>query len=261
MILYSRKLFLGFFLTCLVFSICGCSLKVSEPSTFRSLKITGRLTQSSVSNVIEKIQSSPIIDKIYINSGGGDETATLALAREIARREIDLVVDGACISACAHLLLPAAKRVYIYEDSVIGFHTNIFGWLEHFWTSDKSNYDKRYGKAADMAKFLDKRGVDLGLLFCADTLHEPSYATLQNSSGGLAKRSNYNFLQANLETVKRYGVNVQDVRKQVVPIRTLLQQSNVSLKGVRKDWSWDDCKAVNTSVWKQVESNLFKSRE
>jgi hypothetical protein len=64
------------------------------------------------------------IKRVAVNSGGGDVTAAIAIANEIAARRLELNVKGYCLSSCANYWTVAAARTTL-DNGIVGFHGNI----------------------------------------------------------------------------------------------------------------------------------------
>lgn len=235
----------------------SCISTKHENLAYRQLSFTGSLSEKNVDDIILKLQRPPKLKQLIINSGGGDELAALKLAKEISKQNIDVVVDGACISACAHILLPAARKVFIVEDSVIGFHGNIFGWLELFARTNQDEYNDLLEDSAAIAKFLNSTGVDIDVLFCAANLHEPKAKIIYDELNVPTRKTRYRFLVADQKKLDWYGVNVTYLTGySPAYIENRLKKSGVNLNGTRTDWVIADCKAVDMTTWKKVKKAL-----
>lgn len=79
---------------------------------------------------IEKTHLEPVITGkepfsiAYINSGGGDVLAAMTLGRKIHNNDAYLIIDKNCHSSCSNYLIPAAKKLYITDNTVITMHGN-----------------------------------------------------------------------------------------------------------------------------------------
>ena len=222
-----------------------------------SLHVTGEIDQQSVSQIIEKINSEPRMKLLRINSGGGNEDAALVLSNTIAEEGISIIVDGACISACAHLLLPAAKNVYVVHDSVIGFHSNIYGWLHHFHSSNKSEFEELIDKAENMASFLTEKNANIDILFCVDTFLSPGEPFRRNGTGNFSRNNIFNFFIADETLLMAYGITIQNVKNSSGDIREKLKMSGVSLQGTLSNWNQQECdEAISSSDWFTIKEKL-----
>jgi hypothetical protein len=85
-----------------------------------TLYVAGQIDAATLKQFSQSL--NPQIRTVVVHSGGGDSLAATAMGREIYRRNLRVVVDGACLSACAHFVfLPAKKRV-VKDDSLVMFH-------------------------------------------------------------------------------------------------------------------------------------------
>ena len=235
----------------------SCISTKREKSAYRQLSFTGSITENSVKDLTLKMQKPPRVDQLILNSGGGDELAALKLAKEISNHNIDVIVDGACISACAHFILPAARKVYIVEGSIIGFHGNIFGWLELFFRTDQNEYNNLLEESAAAAKFLNNTGADIDVLFCVANLHEPKAEVIYDDLNIPTRKTRYRFLVADQNKLDWYGVNATYFTGySSTYIKRQLAKSGVNLKGTLTDWNIEDCEAVDTTTWKKVKKAL-----
>jgi hypothetical protein len=61
-------------------------------------------------------------DTLVVNSPGGNGLLALVLARRVQDLELNVRIDGRCMSACADFLLPAAKQILLGHGAVVGLH-------------------------------------------------------------------------------------------------------------------------------------------
>jgi hypothetical protein len=62
------------------------------------------------------------VEKVHLRSPGGTVAAAIEIAREIRKRNIDVVVDGRCASACANYLFVAGRRKSVVGDGILLMH-------------------------------------------------------------------------------------------------------------------------------------------
>lgn len=67
--------------------------------------------------------------RVFINSDGGQGRHAIELTEIINSREIDVILGGKCISACAHFILTLSKSVTVTPNTLIAFHHSYFGNL------------------------------------------------------------------------------------------------------------------------------------
>lgn len=63
---------------------------------------------------------------LSVQSQGGEAKSSIALARLIIDRRIRIRLNNYCLSACAELVLPAARDVTAVNEPLIGLHGNAF---------------------------------------------------------------------------------------------------------------------------------------
>lgn len=121
--MYSKNLY-----SCiLLLAIFLCPKAHGETPKFNSvvekrgstLFISGRIDENVDSKFKELFSNE--INKIVVNSSGGEGTIAIKLANVVSRRRIKLVVRGRCISACTYIFLAAQSKV-IERGSIFGIH-------------------------------------------------------------------------------------------------------------------------------------------
>jgi len=250
------NVFYKFTLCILCILLVSCIKIIPTEFSHKKITIIGNIELEDAQKVVTSINTPPTTNSIFINSGGGNELATLLIAQEIAKHEIDVYINGACISACAHLILPAAKNVYLTNDSIIGFHTNIFGWLPYLWEHDKTKYQDKFQNGLKIWNFLDANQANIDLLFCSAVLHDLSPDLIVKGPGTYSRRAKYRFILANEKMLKAYGVNILTSDINVQPIEQRLAKSNISLSNVRYDWSQQLCENIDSRNWHIVKQEL-----
>lgn len=84
----------------------------------------GKIIPGSAEKVAAQLKMRRV-EKISLNSIGGDVAEALALGREIARHKLDVEVRNVCASACANYLFPAGKNKFIGQNSYLLWHGNL----------------------------------------------------------------------------------------------------------------------------------------
>jgi tetratricopeptide (TPR) repeat protein len=82
--------------------------------------LTGAINDDSAREIMRHFED-PDLKILVVNSAGGLTTPAMTLGRFIAERDIAVVGDGQCISACT-LVLAAASRSAIVPGAVVTFH-------------------------------------------------------------------------------------------------------------------------------------------
>jgi hypothetical protein len=72
----------------------------------------------------------PSVKTLVIDSVGGDEASALVIAHAILEAQADVVVDGVCLSACAHYIFVAGARKSIRPASLVACHHNTIAMTE-----------------------------------------------------------------------------------------------------------------------------------
>jgi hypothetical protein len=85
-----------------------------------TLHFSGILTSVSIDPIHQYISAGG--RRLVITSAGGEVLSSIKIANEIREKNVDLVVNKYCFSACANYLFIAAKSKYLPPSSVIGFH-------------------------------------------------------------------------------------------------------------------------------------------
>lgn len=108
----------------------GCqSTPALYPSTHKVLLVgdtlvyDGMITGEVVLEAMRIIRESKApINKLKITSTGGDMAVGIEFGYFIKEHNLDVEVSELCFSSCANYVLPAAKKVVINTNSLIGWH-------------------------------------------------------------------------------------------------------------------------------------------
>lgn len=60
--------------------------------------------------------------RVSLNSGGGLPLVALNIAEDLVLRQVEIVVDGVCMSACANYLAISGRELAVSCDSVLAWH-------------------------------------------------------------------------------------------------------------------------------------------
>ena len=87
------------------------------------------------------------LQRLLIDSGGGDVAAAIELADWIHARQLDITVTGVCLSSCANYVFPAARNKEIRPGAVVAWHGN-YHHLAHtgLWRDDVALRMRRDGE-------------------------------------------------------------------------------------------------------------------
>ena len=104
------------FLICLLLALQ--SAWAGEPLYFK-----GEISEQSVDAFISKYADSKA-GTLYIDSGGGEVEAGIRLGLWLHNRDMNVIVDGVCLSSCANYVFTAGKKKTVLKGSVVGWHGN-----------------------------------------------------------------------------------------------------------------------------------------
>jgi len=76
----------------------------------------------------------------YVSSPGGDIEAAIEIGLSINKNEATLIVDQHCHSACGNYLIPAARRIYMTDNTVISIHGSLPRSLYDFVNTRRRAY-------------------------------------------------------------------------------------------------------------------------
>lgn len=88
-----------------------------------------------------------------MDSGGGDAEAGLAIGEFIAKANVDIEVQGICVSSCANYIFTAGRNK-ILNKGIVGYHGNITALFNSITTEDFVAQMKASGLSEQQAKDL-----------------------------------------------------------------------------------------------------------
>lgn len=112
-------------------------------------------------------------DRLVINSLGGETRAAITIAKIIHERNITLIVDRYCISACAQFLLVAAKKVEIRDGALVLFHQSASAMKSVLEASGSFRFEEYSRLSRTELLFYEQFGADIGLLLGAFQAMDP----------------------------------------------------------------------------------------
>lgn len=83
-------------------------------------QLRGHIGDAKADALAARLAQAPAPRALRVNSYGGSESAAIRIADLIAEHRLPVIVDGACGSACANYLLPAAAEVTV--DGIVLMH-------------------------------------------------------------------------------------------------------------------------------------------
>jgi len=88
------------------------------------LVFDGFITPQSSEKIMASIDG---VDLLLIRSGGGDGASGLAIGKALRAKNITVVVNEYCLSACANYIFIGAPRKSLGPGAVLGFHGGLTG--------------------------------------------------------------------------------------------------------------------------------------
>jgi hypothetical protein len=113
----------------------------------------------------------------YVYSPGGDIKAAMEIGLDIHRNRAILIVDKHCHSACGNYLIPAARRIYMTDNTVISQHGSL----------PRSLWD--YSRIRMRAKYKGEKKLDI-----KDIDFKALMATVRETTRGYAAHAKQHFL-------------------------------------------------------------------
>ena len=102
---------------------------------------------------------------IHVTSTGGDPLPTLALARDMRRYHVTLVVDGVCAGPCANYLFPAAAKRMVTQGALVIFSSTATSLLAMLPAAKTNTLRNDYTSTAIQEEtLLSSAGVSQALL-------------------------------------------------------------------------------------------------
>lgn len=92
-----------------------------------TLSFKGNIESSELQKFKEVFNSG--IKKIIVDSGGGDAEVGLQIGQIIASGNVDVEVQGICVSSCANYIFTAGNRK-ILNNGIVGFHGNMTAMIQ-----------------------------------------------------------------------------------------------------------------------------------
>ena len=104
----------------------GCSPSDAGARVEADEELNGALflTGSIDSKSLKRLQSSlsPQTKRLIVNSAGGRGPEAIQLGTLVRTHDLEVVVDGVCLSACAHFVFLPARKKRLEPYSVVAFH-------------------------------------------------------------------------------------------------------------------------------------------
>lgn len=106
--------------------LCLAAFSEPTPRPGSILEAGGRFDQRHLEAFKEVSDGATVT----MTSRGGDAGYALDAAEIVERKGLTLRITSLCMSACAESLLPAAKKLILDQEAIIGFHGNSMVYRE-----------------------------------------------------------------------------------------------------------------------------------
>jgi len=88
-----------------------------------TVKYVGKVSDKNAELFLNMVKGKNLT-KLVINSGGGEINAGMEIGSWVFDNQIDVVVDGVCMSSCANYVFTAGRFKTITKGSIVGWHGN-----------------------------------------------------------------------------------------------------------------------------------------
>jgi hypothetical protein len=125
----------------LVVALAGCSaggarMPVEGPARATASQMTGdaqvriagasavyrgEMTQEGL-DMLKKLADSEVLDTLVVDSAGGEIVVGMDFGNWVIERQLNVVVDGVCLSSCANYIFTAGRKKSILPGSVVAWH-------------------------------------------------------------------------------------------------------------------------------------------
>jgi hypothetical protein len=101
------------------------------------------------------------VSRLVIDSTGGEVEAGIALGQWVNDNNIDVIVEGYCLSSCANYVFPAGRQKIIRPGAVVGWHGNYHHLAATgLWRDDVRRRMRRDGEDEATATRIVRKQVD-----------------------------------------------------------------------------------------------------
>jgi ATP-dependent protease ClpP protease subunit len=134
----------------------------------KEIVVSGDITIGTLEDV-KKLTSQYKFEIFTIDSPGGDSRSAIFLANLIKEKGMTLVVDGACMSACANYLFVAASKKRVLPGSVVAIHGSLATGTVHFSSLTDEQLKLVRENTAQEQEFFKANNIDYSLLASYDS--------------------------------------------------------------------------------------------
>lgn len=198
---------------CLLMMLTGCAsiaqrqtpaATVTLSSDGSDIVYNGTLQASAIEKLKRLYAEASIKPtRLVINSNGGDSSLGMTLGNFVYEKQLDIRVDGACMSSCANYVFPAARHKYLGERDALLWHGGALQpdwealikakWKHNPAQQESAREDIRQWAIKEKA-FFERIGVSQLLTVCGQ---QPEWIKAYPQSPG------YYY---NLEDMQRFGI-------------------------------------------------------
>jgi hypothetical protein len=129
--------------------VCLClqpQAVTAGPGGGAAAEYRGAISAENNTGFFSRVAGQPL-QRLLIDSGGGDVAAAIELADWVHARQLDITVTGVCLSSCANYVFPAARRKQIQPGAIVAWHGNYHHLAETgLWRDDVALRMQRDGE-------------------------------------------------------------------------------------------------------------------
>lgn len=122
---------------------------VNEPQ--KQIRLIGDIYPSSVEILIKILTENTDIKEVSVDTAGGDVKSALRIAKILKTKDLMLIVNGKCFSACALFLFPSAPRKKIMPQSLVAIHGFRY-WINKGSTRQEIQTNELPGMSSSVAQ-------------------------------------------------------------------------------------------------------------
>lgn len=101
-------------------SAAGTEKTARSQESTNSILLEGRIDAASLKDLKRKLSAQT--KRLVVSSAGGRGPEAIELGSLVRSRNLEVVVDGICLSACAHFVFLPARKKHVEPNSVVAFH-------------------------------------------------------------------------------------------------------------------------------------------
>jgi len=90
----------------------------------RTVTYVGKISDQNAEQLLNRVKGKNLTT-LVINSGGGEINAGMKIGSWVFDNQIDVIVDGVCMSSCANYVFPAGRFKTITDGSIVAWHGSI----------------------------------------------------------------------------------------------------------------------------------------